>query len=391
MDDGTLATEKTALDNHGTLVPWLILLHAPGLGPITLARLLEAFPSPTAILTAAADGQLRTHGVSKQSVDFLTSPESRLVDADLEWLEGGSDRHIIPRDSQYYPALLNEIADPPPVLFVRGQAERLNDPQLAIVGSRNPTPVGLETSQAFARSLVATGLTITSGLALGIDAAAHKGALEGNGTTIAVTGTGPDRVYPARHRRLAEKILANGALVSEFPPGTAARPEHFPRRNRLISGMSIGTLVTEAALHSGSLITARLALDQGREVFAIPGSIHNPLARGCHRLLRNGAKLVEEIYDIIEELGQYVVVPSRMETNHGSPQTAVDGLDQRQQKVLHNLGFEPTSVDTLIERTGFTADILTTILLALELQGLVTTTPGGFYTRRPETNGNRLC
>jgi len=390
MDDGTLVTENR-LANHTKLTHWLILLHTPGIGPITLARLLDIFNTPADILSAAADGQLRACGIKQHSIDFLTKPNLSLIDKDLEWMAAGTDRHIVSRDSHFYPSLLHQIPDPPPVLFVRGKPEVLDYPQLAIVGSRNPTPAGAETSHAFAKSLAETGLTITSGLALGVDAAAHIGALDGSGTTIAITGTGPDRIYPASHRRLAEKINANGALVSEFPPGTQARPEHFPRRNRIISGMSLGTLVTEAALHSGSLITARLALDQGREVFAIPGSIHNPLARGCHSLLRNGAKLVEEIYDIIEELGQYIPVPHRMEPAHSSPATAVHGLDQQQQKVLHNLGFEPTSVDTLIVRTGFTADILTTTLLTLELAGLVTTTPGGFYTRRPEINGNRLC
>ena len=390
MDDGILAAENRPA-NHKELTDWLILLHTPGIGPITLARLLEIFNSPTGILSAAAAGELRAHGIKKGSIDVLLRPDQTSIDRDLEWLDSADDHHILTRNSHYYPALLNEIPDPPPVLFIHGRLDRLNSPQLAIVGSRNPTPVGLETSHAFARNLAEIGMTITSGLALGIDAAAHSGALAGSGTTIAVIGTGPDRIYPASHRRLAEKIIAYGALVSEFPPGTPARPEHFPRRNRIISGMSIGTLVTEAALHSGSLITARLALDQGREVFAIPGSIHNPLARGCHNLLRNGAKLVEDIYDIIEELGQYIPVPHRREPDHSDPVTAVHGLDQQQQKVLHNLGFEPTSVDALIERTGFTADILTTTLLALELAGLVTTTPGGFYTRRPELNGNRLC
>lgn len=390
MDDGILAAENRPA-NHKELTDWLILLHTPGIGPITLVRLLEKFHTPIGILSAAANGELRAHGIKKDSIDFLSRPDLSLIEKDLAWMDAGNDRHIVSRDDVYYPALLNEIPDPPPLLFVRGNLKLLNSPQLAIVGSRNPTPVGLETSHAFARSLAETGLTITSGLALGIDATAHIGALAGGGATIAVTGTGPDRIYPAGHRRLAEQIIANGALVSEFPPGTPARPEHFPRRNRIISGLSLGTLVTEAALHSGSLITARLALDQGREVFAIPGSIHNPLARGCHNLLRNGAKLVEEIYDIIEELGQYVPVPHRKEPAHGDLQTAVHGLDQQQQKVLHNLGFEPTSVDTLIERTGFTADILTTILLALELAGVVTTTPGGFFMRRPDINGNRLC
>jgi DNA processing protein len=282
---------------------------------------------------------------------------------------------------------LRQIADPPPVLFVKGDVSLLNYPQLAIVGSRNPSPVGAETSYAFARSLSACGLTITSGLALGVDAAAHRGALDGNGATIAVTGTGLDRVYPAQHRKLAHAISARGALVSEFPPGTAPKPDHFPRRNRIISGLSLGTLVTEAALRSGSLITAQQALEQGREVFAIPGSIHNPLARGCHSLLRNGAKLVEEICDIIDELGQFQPAVSTRAPNQRSISPAIPGLDQQQQMVVNNLGFEPTSMDTLIERTGFSADNLATSLLSLELAGLVSAVPGGLYMRRPKNNG----
>jgi DNA processing protein len=382
MDDETSVTE-TRLDKHKELSHWLALLHAPGIGSVTIARLLEAFKTADGIITAAAAGELRRHDlVSEPGARFLASPDWSLVDNDLAWLQAGTERHILTLDSDAYPDLLREIADPPPVLFVDGAVGLLNSPQLAIVGSRNPTPLGLETSRDFAHSLAASGLTITSGLALGVDAAAHAGALAAGGTTVAVTGTGLDRVYPASHRRLAHEIAAHGALVSEFPPGTPPRAGHFPRRNRIISGLSLGTLVTEAAPHSGSLITARLAAEQGREVFAMPGSIHNPLARGCHQLLRNGAKLVEEIYDIIEELVQFMSVPSRMDSDSGGFVPSDHGLDQRQQKVIQNLGFEPTSVDTLIERTGFTADILTTTLLALELAGLVATAPGGFYMRR---------
>jgi DNA processing protein len=382
MDDETSATEAR-LDKHKELSHWLALLHAPGIGSVTLARLLEQYATPEGVLAAAATGELQRLALIKEnSARFLADPDWSLVENDLAWLQAGPDRHILTRDSQYYPDLLREIADPPPILFVHGNVDLLNSPQLAIVGSRNPTPLGLEMSRDFAHSLAVSGLTITSGLALGVDAAAHAGALAGGGTTVAVTGTGLDRVYPASHRRLAHQIAAHGVLVSEFPPGTPPRPDHFPRRNRIISGLSLGTLVTEAAPHSGSLITARLAAEQGREVFAIPGSIHNPLARGCHHLLRNGAKLVEEIYDIIEELVQFMPVDVRRDSDSDGSVPRDHGLDQRQQKVIQNLGFEPTSVDTLIERTGFTADILTTTLLALELAGLVATAPGGFYMRR---------
>jgi len=219
-------------------------------------------------------------------------------------------RHILTLHDPAYPALLKEIADPPPLLFVRGDPAVLSRPQLGIVGSRNPTPGGRSLAEDFARSLSRCGLVVTSGMALGIDAAGHRGALRGGGTTLAVAGTGPDRIYPARHRDLARAIVEQGAIISEFAPGTPALPSNFPRRNRIISGLSLGVLVVEAACRSGSLITARLAAEQGREVFALPGSIHNPLARGCHHLIRQGAKLVEDIEDIVEELGPLAAVIS---------------------------------------------------------------------------------
>lgn len=381
MNDETLVTNDRLADQH-ELSHWLALLHAPGIGPITLARLLDYYTEPDAILDAASKGELRQSGLlNKAGLKYLSNPNWAAVEHDLNWLHSAPNHYILPLSSPHYPVLLREIPDPPPLLFVKGDITLLNNPQLAIVGSRNPSPVGAEISHAFARDLAGYGLTITSGLALGVDAAAHYGALAANGHTIAVTGTGLDRVYPAAHRALAHTIADHGALVSEFPPGTEAKPHHFPRRNRLISGMSLGTLVTEAALRSGSLITAHQALEQGREVFAIPGSIYNPLARGCHALLRNGAKLVEEINDIIEELGHFLPTRPTTPPEQQKGKRTATGLDQRQQMVINNLGFEPTAMDRLIERTGLTADALSTILLTLELAGHVVATSGGHYMR----------
>ncbi|MDX1655862.1 MAG: DNA-processing protein DprA, partial [Candidatus Competibacteraceae bacterium] len=271
-----------------------------------------------------------------------------------------------------------------------GDIQLLNWPQLAVVGSRNPTPAGRETAREFAAHLARGGLAITSGLARGVDAAAHRGALEAEGATVAVLGTGPDRVYPARNRDLAHAIAATGgALVSELPPGTAVAAEHFPRRNRLISGLSLGVLVVEAALKSGSLITARLAAEQGREVFAIPGSIHNPLARGCHNLIRQGAKLVETAADILEELGAQAGLNPPVENPQADPaqggsalQPQRDGaLDEDYRYLLQCLGDGPVSVDALVERSTLTAEAVSSMLLILELQGFVAAAPGGLYAR----------
>lgn len=272
--------------------------------------------------------------------------------------------------------MLKEISSPPPVLFVRGNPEILSLPQIAIVGSRNPSKLGLETATNFAKDLTHHGYIITSGLALGIDAASHQGALQGHGLTIAVAGTGLDRIYPARHKQLALDIIENGAIISEFPPGTKAKANHFPRRNRIISGLSMGLLVVEAAKQSGSLITARLALEQNREVFAIPGSIHNPLARGCNALIRQGAKLVETSTDILEELGQYNQAHKITETE--SKQTT---LDLEQQTILNLVMYNPTSIDNLVENSGQPVEIISSILLTLELQGYIESAAGGCYTR----------
>jgi DNA processing protein len=282
---------------------WLTLGRLPGIGAGTPRALLEHFGSIENIFSASR-GQLEKSLAGRcAAIDaILSGPDDAALKPELDWL-GAPQHHLLVWSDPDYPPLLREIPDPPVMLYVMGDRRVLARPQLAIVGSRNPTPVGRENARAFAKSLAEAGLVITSGMALGIDGAAHRGALEAGGQTIAVAGTGLDRVYPPRHRDLAHDIARHGALVSEFPLGTPPRPENFPVRNRLISGLSLGTLVVEAALQSRALITARLATEQGREVLAIPGSIHSPQSRGCHALIRQGAKLVETARDILEELG----------------------------------------------------------------------------------------
>lgn len=355
---------------------WLALLHAPGIGPATYRSLLNHCGTPRAVLEADRQGRA-SWGLPAEALAYLEKPDWEAVKQDLEWLETPGN-HVLTLDDPAYPPLLLETHAPPPVLFVHGNPAVLANPQLAIVGSRNPTPNGRQLARAFAVDLAASGLAVTSGLALGIDAESHRGALEAGGITIAVAGTGLDRVYPASHKGLAHEIAQRGALVSEFPPGTTPRPEHFPRRNRIISGLSLGTLVVEAALRSGSLITARYAAEQGREVFAIPGSIHNPLSRGCHALIRQGAKLVETVADILEELG-----PLGRSCHEAAPDTETGwmALDETQRCVLECVGFEPTSIDMVVERSGLTPEIVSSILLVLELHDQVTPTPGGMYTR----------
>lgn len=361
------------------LSAWLALARAPGLGPIHIRRLLDAGLSPAA-LVSAPHAQLRAWGLPEPACRGLRNPDRADIERDLEWAARTADGHILTLQDCRYPPRLREIPDPPPVLYLRGDPDCLQHTQIAVVGSRNPTPAGAETAQAFAAELAGVGLTITSGLALGIDAAAHRGALAAGGDSIAVLGTGPDRCYPARHQRLAESVAECGALVSEFPPGTGPRAAHFPRRNRIISGLSVGCLVVEAALRSGSLITARLAAEQGREVFAIPGSIHSPLARGSHALLREGAVLVEEAVDILRE-----IAPQLIETDRGSappgPRQGVAELDESERKLLDAMGFAPVSVDFVVERSGLTADRVSSILLNLELRGYAASSPGGLYCR----------
>jgi DNA processing protein len=358
---------------------WLALYRAPGVGPTTFQALLDHFGSAQAVVESrqcASSGLL-----GKASLDYLADPDWSAVEKDMVWLEE-PDHHALTLTDPRYPTLLREIADPPPLLFVVGDPGVLSAMHLAIVGSRNPTAAGKETAEEFAAHLAGAGLVITSGLAVGIDAAAHRGALAARGATLAVTGTGLDRVYPARHRELAHQIAEQGgALVSEFVLGTPPLPDHFPRRNRIISGLSLGTLVVEAAVQSGSLITARTAVEQGREVFAIPGSIHSPLARGCHALIRQGAKLVETAQDILEELNP-LAHTVKAAASVGEPGNDMSELDVEAAKLLGCMGYEPSSVDVLIARSGLTPEKVSSILLLLELRGYVAAMPGGLYTQR---------
>jgi len=349
---------------------WLALLRAPGVGSKTFLKLLESHPPEQ--LFSQSQATLTALGLKQKAIDFIKSPDWDLVENDLRWVEQ-SENSVITLYDSLYPAQLKEISNPPALLFARGNTKLLTQPQISIVGSRNPSPLGHQSAIDFAQSLAQYGFTITSGLALGIDAASHQGALNVNGNTIAVTGTGLDRVYPARNKELATQISQTGLLISEFPPGTTAKANHFPRRNRIISGLCIGLLVVEAAKKSGSLITARMALEQNREVFAIPGSIHNPLARGCNALIKEGAKLVENTQDILDELGEYNQQPEEI-----LPDSLKSTLDLEQQNLLNLIMFSPTSVDWLVQESGFSVEVISSMLLMLELQGSIATTPGGY-------------
>ncbi len=361
---------------------WLALHRIRGLGPIGQRKLLDAFPTVKQIFSAD-DSTLKKTGLNKKSRASVYQPDWETIEADLVWLDM-PDHHLITINDEAYPTLLREIPDPPVVLFAHGCPEVLKTIQIGIVGSRNPDTAGRKTADEFARELVYAGATVTSGLALGIDGCSHQGALNANGYTIAVTGNGLDMIYPARHKTLAEKIVDNGILVSEFSPGTKPVAANFPRRNRIISGMSTGVLVIQAALRSGSLITARYAMEQGREVFAIPGSIHNPLAKGCHTLIKQGAKLVESVNDIIEELGFLATVvidenvsrKNDVKNNHYE-----EKLDVDYKVLLDTMAYDPISVDRLIELTGLTTDSVSSMLLILELRGLVVSQAGGVYMR----------
>ena len=360
---------------------WFRLLETPGVGRDAARRLLAACGSPDAVF-AARPATLRQLVSGAVAEALQSEPETlapRLAAA-RHWLQGGTDRGVLTLGDAAYPQRLLQIADPPLLLYVQGDEARLAAPAIAVVGSRHPTPQGADNARAFAQALSAQGYVVVSGLAEGIDGAAHEGALgaaaRGAGT-VAVVGTGLDRVFPPKHRELAHRIAAQGALVSEFAPGTPALPEHFPQRNRIIAGLTLGTLVVEAALRSGSLITARLATEAGREVFAIPGSIHAPQSKGCHALLKQGAKLVETAHDILEELrGVQADRPVQAALPLAEPESApADAL-------LQALGHDPVTLDALMARTGAGAAELTVRLLELELQGSVARLPGGLYQRR---------
>ena len=359
-----------------SLRAWLSLLRAPGIGPGWGAQLLERFGSPREIYDAGP-AAWRAAGLPEALRAGLAAPDTAAVDRDAGWL-AASGRDLITLQDARYPQFLKQIAQPPLALFCQGNAALLEAPQIAVVGARSATPEGLDNAQRFSAVLARAGLVVTSGLALGVDGAAHRGALEGGGATIAVCGTGLDRVYPARHRELAHEIAVRGLLVSEFSPGMPPLAENFPRRNRIISGLALGVLVVEAAARSGSLITARLALEQGREVFAIPGSIHNPAAKGCHALIRQGAKLIDSARDILEELGPRL----GLEVIADEPASALrPKLDAAQRRVLEAIGHGPTAFDELVERVGLSVEELSSILLVLELEGLVAPAPGGAFIR----------
>ena len=351
-----------------SLKAWLALSLTRGLGGEGARRLLMEFGSPEAVF-AASPGSLKSLVKANVAAEIAMGIDDDLLAATMLWLEDCNNHIVTLADSDYPQALLNTI-DPPLLLYVKGRLDLLNLTALAVVGSRNATPQGIHNAEAFARSLSDSGLCIVSGMAHGIDAAAHRGALQGQGSSIAVIGTGLDKVYPAANRDLAHLLAAQGALISEFPLGTPPLAANFPRRNRIISGMSIGCLVVEAGLQSGSLITARLALEQGRDVFAIPSSIHAPQSKGSHALIKQGAKLVETAQDILEELGGQIAAPAQASETHGANPA-----------LLEHLGFDPVDMDTLGARSGLTVAELSAMLLALELEGCVSALPGGLYQR----------
>lgn len=355
------------------LEDWLRLTLIGGLGAVGARRLLSVFGEPAAVLRAPRRALAEVIG--DRVADLIRrGAEPRSVAAATDWA-GRPGHSITTLADPAYPGALLEIPDPPVLIYVRGNTELLARPAIAIVGSRNATAQGLANASAFARSLSEHGLTVVSGLALGIDAAAHRGALGHRGSTVAVLGTGADVVYPRRNRELFETIAADGAIISELPIGTPALAGHFPRRNRLISGLTKGCLVVEAAIHSGSLITARVAAEQGREVFAIPGSIHSPLSKGCHALIRQGAKLVESAADILEEL--HFAAP-----REAPPAAAASGaVASAEARLLDAIGFDPVHPDTLCTRLGLTPDVVSAMLLTLEMNGSVAPLPGGRYQR----------
>lgn len=364
---------------------WFALLRAPGVGAVLAKKLLDYFGGADAIFRGQRQ-QWAALGCKGAALDWLAAPDWDACNADLEWTQQPNHHFITCLDTAW-PPRLNEVVGAPVALYAMGDIELLKLPQLAIVGSRNPTAAGNDAAKEFGRHLAAQGIVITSGMALGIDAAAHEGALLAEGHTIAVCGTGLDRVYPRRNHALAKKIAESGLLLSEFPIGTPVLAHNFPKRNRIISGLSLGTLVVEAAVRSGSLITARCATEQGREVFAMPGSIYNPLARGCHKLIRDGAKLVENASHILEELAQQLghegrQIAETIQTPTPPPEQPREGDDSPQNKLLACFEYDPVSADSLIERSGLTVAEVSSMLVMLELEGLIAKTPTGEYIRR---------
>ena len=361
MDDCVALIEKSQ---------WLSLSKIEGLGSQTFCQLLKTFGSPSEIYRKKFK-ELRAVVSEKIALEIGQGVDQTGLQDTLTWL-AQANNHLVTLADPDYPKALLEIADPPPLLYAKGNLAILNKLSIAIVGSRNASVQGEKNAEAFAQGLAEHGLCIVSGLALGIDGAAHRGALKAKGDTIAGVGTGLDMVYPAQHRDLAHQIAKSGLIISEFPLGTLSKPQNFPRRNRLISGLSLGCLVVEANLKSGSQITARLSAEQGREVFAIPGSIHSPLAKGCHQLIKQGAKLVDSLQDIVEELNLSKAVSAPV-AEENSP------TNQDQQTLLESMGYDAISIESLVQLTGLTVSTLSSMLTLLELEGRITGLAGGQY------------
>ncbi|MGJ8668915.1 MAG: DNA-processing protein DprA [Oceanococcus sp.] len=357
---------------------WFLFVSTPGFGPARQRALLEAFEGNLETAFKRAPSQAAQFKLTSKQLNHWQARDTPELQHCHDWLQQAGNLVLL-HDDPRYPSKLRDLADPPLILFCHGDTDLLNTQQIAMVGSRNPSPAGARHARQFAQDIASRGLTVTSGLAMGIDAMAHHGCLAANGLTIAVTGTGLDRVYPASNKALAKDIAHQGLLLSEFLPGTPARKENFPRRNRLIAALAMGTLVIEAALRSGSLITARLASELGREVFAMPGSVDNPMARGCHKLIRQGAKLVETTDDILEELGPIM--------DNASVKRTVDAvttraeLDPEYQHLLDAMDDAPRSIDELVEFTGMSIEAISSMLLILELQGAVASTKSGGFQK----------
>ena len=361
MNDSVALIEKSQ---------WLSLSKIEGLGCQTFCQLLKTFGSPSEIYRKKFK-ELRAVVSEKIALEIRQGVDQSGLQDTLTWL-AQANNHLVTLADADYPKALLEIADPPPLLYAKGNLALLNKLSIAIVGSRNASVQGEKNAEAFAQGLAEHGLCIVSGLALGIDGAAHRGALKAKGDTIAVVGTGLDMVYPAQHRDLAHQIAKSGLIISEFPLGTLSKPQNFPRRNRLISGLSLGCLVVEANLKSGSQITARLSAEQGREVFAIPGSIHSPLAKGCHQLIKQGAKLVDSLQDIVEELNLSKAVSAPVAEENSQ-------TNQDQQTLLDAMAYDAISIETLVQLTGLTVSTLSSMLTLLEVEGRITGLPGGQY------------
>ena len=370
QDVGISETDNSELKN------WLKLTQIPNFSVVSLKKLKQKFNIGLPELFSISKSSLENVGFNQLQIEAIQRPNMNIINVALQWLNTASNRFLVHFDHPRYPDLLKQIASPPPLIFGYGDPKHLNNYQLAMVGSRSPSPTGKENAKSFASQLSECGWTITSGLALGIDGLSHQGAVAGGYTTIAVLGTAIDKMYPRRHIQLAEQILQNnGVIISEFAPKTPGRPEFFPRRNRIISGLSVGTLIVEAAIKSGSLITARCALEQNREVFALPGNIHNPMSAGCHYLIQQGAKLVTCVEDVNEEFEHLMMLTlnkkvDKLEKNM-SQSLASD-------KLLDSVDFEVTALDIVAQRSGIEVADVMSQLLEYELRGLVTAVPGGY-------------